>query len=154
LTAGSLGDLLEPTRTKGYESDEKTVRMTAIRPRIIAAGGVAVCVLGAASATSSLPTSAAPSPCTAAGLATAASGVLNEAGAYLDSHPGANDVLTAAAGQSPEDARASVRGYFLAHPNEALDLQGIARPVTDLRNQCNVSVTPSQLAMLYEAVSR
>jgi hypothetical protein len=46
-----------------------------------------------------------------------------------------------------------VRGYFAAHPNEFLDLQNIARPLSDLRNQCNVSVSPSQLAALWDALS-
>jgi hemophore-related protein len=62
-------------------------------------------------------------------------------------------VLTAAASQSPADARSSVRGYFGAHPNEFLDLQNIARPLSDLRNQCNVTLSPSQLAALWEALS-
>lgn len=118
----------------------------------IAFGVVAVCVLGAV-ATTSQTAGAAPSSCTASGLATTASGVLSATGGYLDSHPGANDVLTAAASQSPADARSSVRGYFAAHPNEFLDLQNIARPLSDLRNQCNVSVSPSQLATLFDAVS-
>jgi Haemophore, haem-binding len=39
-----------------------------------------------------------------------------------------------------------VRGYYLAHPNEFLDLQNIARPLTDLRNQCNMSVFQRWLA--------
>jgi heme-binding protein len=72
---------------------------------------------------------------------------------YLDSHPGANDVLTNAVSQSPADARSSVRGYFAAHPNEYLDLQNIARPLTDLPKQCNVSMSPSQLAALFDALS-
>jgi heme-binding protein len=118
-------------------------------------GVVPVGFLGAVAAlTITSPTAgAAPSPCTASGLATTASGVLSAAGGYLDSHPGANDALTAAASQSPADARSSVRGYFAAHPNEFLDLQNIARPLSDLRNQCNVSVSPSQLATLWDALS-
>jgi heme-binding protein len=118
-------------------------------------GVVASCLLGAvaAAATTPSPAGADPSPCTASGLATTASGVLNAAGGYLDGHPGANDVLTAAVSQSPADARSSVRGYFTAHPNEALDLNNIAQPLRDLGKQCNVSVTLSQLAMLGDALS-
>jgi heme-binding protein len=117
-------------------------------------GVVPVSVLGAVAAvTIASPTAGAAPPCTASGLATTASGVLSTAGGYLDSHPGANDVLTTAVSQSPADARSSVRGYFAAHPNEFLDLQNIARPLSDLRNQCNVSVSPSQLATLFDALS-
>jgi hemophore-related protein len=99
------------------------------------------------------PTASATGPCTASGLATTASGVLASAGGYLDGHPGANDVLTAAGTQPPDEAKAAVRGYFLAHPGEFVDLQGIVAPLKDLRNQCGVSVTPSQLATLFDTLS-
>jgi heme-binding protein len=98
------------------------------------------------------PTAAAD-PCSASGLSATASGVLNAASGYLDSHPDANNVLTAAVSQPPADARSSVRGYFLAHPGEALDLRNIAKPLTDLRGQCNTSVSPDQLAALFDALS-
>nr|WP_090338868.1 heme-binding protein [Mycolicibacterium malmesburyense]CRL66882.1 exported protein [Mycolicibacterium malmesburyense] len=105
----------------------------------------------AAGALTSAPTATA-APCTASGLATTASGVLNQAGGYLESHPGANEVLTAAATQPPQDARAAVRAYFTAHPNEYLDLRGIAAPLTDMRAQCGIAVSPGQLATLFEAM--
>jgi heme-binding protein len=118
-------------------------------------GAVAACIVStlAAAATESPTAGAAPGQCTASGLATTASTVLSSAGGYLDSHPDANDVLTAAASQSPADARSSVRGYFMSHPNEFLDLKNIARPLTDLRSQCNVSVSPDQLATLFDTMS-
>jgi len=92
-------------------------------------------------------------PCSASGLATTASGVLSAAGGYLADHPGANDVLTAAVDQPPEAAKSTVRGYFISHPNEYFDLQNIASPLKDMRNQCGVSVSPAQLALLFEQVS-
>lgn len=97
--------------------------------------------------------SATPDPCSASGVAATASGVLNSASGYLDGHPDANNVLTAAVNQSPEDARSSVRGYFISHPGEALDLKGIAQPLLDLRGRCNASVSPDQLAALFDALS-
>ena len=113
-------------------------------------GVMAGCVLGVAIA----PTAAAsPDPCSASGVAATASGVLNSASGYLDGHPDADNVLTAAVNQSPADAKASVRGYFLSHPGEALDLRGIAQPLIDLRSRCNTSVSPSQLAALFDALS-
>ena len=96
---------------------------------------------------------AAPDPCSASGVAATASGVLNSASGYLDGHPDANSVLTAAVNQSPADAKSSVRGYFLGHPGEALDLKGIAQPLLDLRSRCNTSVSPDQLAALFDALS-
>jgi heme-binding protein len=86
-------------------------------------------------------------------VAATPSGVLNTASGYLDAHPGANNVLTAAVNQPPADARSSVRGYFIGHPGEALDLKNIAQPLLDLRGQCGTSVTPDQLAALFDALS-
>ena len=116
-----------------------------------ALGAVVVCAFGVA-AGASMPTAAA-APCTASGLATTSSGVLAEAGGYLANHPGADNVLTTAASQSPEDARASVRGYFAGHLGELNDLQNIARPLRDLRNQCGIAISPGQLALLFDQVS-
>ena len=105
-------------------------------------------------AVSTSPTAgAAPDPCTASGLAATSSGVLNAASGYLDAHPDANNVLTAAVNQPPADARSSVRGYFLSHPGEALELRSIAQPLIDLRGQCNAAVSPDQLAALFDVLS-
>src|ERR1700733_3704292 len=109
-------------------------------------GVVPVLALCAAAAVSTSPTAgAAPDPCTASGLAARASGVLSAASGYLDSHPDANNVLTAAVSQPPADAKSAVRGYFIGHPGEALDLKNIAQPLINLRGQCNTSVSPDQL---------
>ncbi|WAJ45907.1 heme-binding protein [Mycobacterium sp. Aquia_216] len=113
--------------------------------------GVAVgCVLCVTIAPTAV---AAPDPCSASGVAATASGVLNAASGYLDGHPDADNVLTAAVNQSPADAKSSVRGYFLSHPAEALELKGIAQPLLDLRSRCNTSVSPDQLAALFDALS-
>ncbi len=109
--------------------------------------GCVLCVMGAPTA------GAAPDPCSASGVAATASGVLNAASGYLDGHPEANNVLTAAVNQAPADAKSSVRGYFLGHPGEALELKGIAQPLLDLRSRCNTSVSPDQLAALFDALS-
>ena len=105
-------------------------------------------------AISTSPTAgAAPDPCTASGLAATAGGVLNGASGYLDAHPDANTVLTTAVNQPPADAKSSVRGFFLSHPGEFMDLKNIAQPLLDLRGQCNASVSPSQLAALFDVLS-
>ena len=114
------------------------------------AGAFAASALGGVIACTVVIPTAGAAPCTASGLATTASGVLSQAGAYLDAHPGANDVLTAAGNQPPDEARSSVRGYFTAHPGEFLDLRAIASPLSDLRNQCGIALTPSQLALLFD----
>lgn len=126
------------------------IMRTAFRRGI--AGAFAACALtGVAVGTVAPPTAGAAGPCTASGLAETASGVLGAAGGYLDAHPGADDVLTTAGGQPRDEAKSNVQAYFLAHPGEFLDLKQIAQPLTDLRNQCGVSVTPGQLAALVES---
>lgn len=106
---------------------------------------------GFASLTIAVPTAAA-APCSASGLASTAGGVLAQAGAYLDAHPGANDALTNAG--SSGDAEGAVRAYFTAHPSEFFDLKNIARPLTTLRGQCGgMSVSPAQMSALFDALS-
>jgi hemophore-related protein len=115
------------------------------------AGAFAACALTAVAGTIVAPTASAADQCSASGLATTASGVLASAGSYLAVHPDANDVLTAAGSQPRDEATSNVQAYFLSHPGEFLDLKGIAQPLTDLRNQCGVAVTPGQLAALVES---
>lgn len=124
---------------------------TTLRRGIAATFGA--CAVGALVAgTIALPAATA-APCKASEFASTASGVLASAGSYLDAHPGADDVLTASADQPAAEAQASVRGYFTAHPNEFLDLQNIVAPIKNQRSQCGVSVTPGQLAALFDALS-
>jgi heme-binding protein len=126
-------------------------RSATVRRRVVADVIIASALSGVvATTTIALPTASA-APCTASGLAGTASGVMASAGTYLAAHPGADDVLTKAGSQPTGEAKASVQSYFLAHPNEFLDLKGIAQPLTDLRNQCGVSVSPGQLAALVES---
>jgi heme-binding protein len=119
-------------------------------PRVIAMA--AACALGATAAVITAPAATA-ADCTASGLSTVAGGVLAEAGGYLAGHPGANNVLTAAATEPPDVARANVRGYFTSNPGEFLDLRRIAAPLQDLRNQCGIAVSPGQLATLFDTMS-
>jgi hemophore-related protein len=77
---------------------------------------------------------------------------LGAAGQYLDAHPDANQALTDAGAQGPQ-AESSLRSYFTGHPQQFLDLKGIARPLTDQKNQCNTTVSPAQLAALLNALS-
>ncbi|OMC04182.1 hypothetical protein A5735_06205 [Mycolicibacter heraklionensis] len=124
----------------------------------LALGAAAVGILGAVAAstlTNSAPAAdAAPAPCTAAGLASTASGVLSQAGGFLNEHPEANDVLTSAATLPADQAKSSVQGYFIGHLDQLSTLQGIAQPLTDLKNQCGIAVSPTQLATLLETVSK
>ncbi|MEU0494306.1 heme-binding protein [Mycobacterium sp. NPDC006124] len=127
--------------------------MTFSLVRCGAIGLVGACAAGSLVAGAGVLPVADAAPCKASGFAATASGVLSSAGAYLDAHPAADDVLTAAASQPPEVARTSVRGYFIAHPGEFLDLQRIVQPLKDVKAQCGVDLSPSQLASLFEALA-
>jgi heme-binding protein len=114
----------------------------------------ATCALGGlAAATIAIPTATADPNCTASGFSHTASGVLASAGAWLDTHPQANDVLTAA-GMQGAGAETSVRDYFVAHPQEYQELRGIVAPLIDLQHGCNAAIQPMQIAALYQALSQ
>jgi heme-binding protein len=117
--------------------------------RVLAAGALG----GVAAATIALPSASAQPQCTAAGLSDALGTVSTATGAYLAAHPGANDVVTNAGSMAPGDGENSIRMYFAAHPQEWSDLQGIARPLANLRQQCNVDVAPAQIARLFDAMA-
>jgi hemophore-related protein len=44
---------------------------------------------------------------------------------YLDAHPGANQVVTAAYHRPRSDAAANIRGYFIGKTQEYYELRGI-----------------------------
>ena len=109
-------------------------------------GGVAI-----ASAAAVAPTaSAAPGEgCSASQVAGTVGSATTAARQYLDSHPGANQVVTAAMHQPRPEAEASLRGYFTANPGEYYDLRGILAPIGDTQRTCNVTVLPADLQSAY-----
>jgi hemophore-related protein len=127
------------------------MRMPANSLRRGLCGAYVICAIGGAIAVALPPASAAPDPCTASNLATTVSSVAGAAGQYLDAHPDADQALTSA-GQQPSGADAAVKSYFLANPGEFLDLRGIARPLTDLKSQCNATVSPASITSLFQAL--
>jgi hemophore-related protein len=131
-----------------------TISVTAVCRGFV--GAFATCALGGvAAATIAIPTAGAQPPpgCTASDFSHVASGVLNTAGGWLDTHPEANDVLTAA-GMQGAGAETSVRDYFVAHPQEFQELRGIAAPLIDMQHGCGAAIQPMQIAALYQALSQ
>jgi heme-binding protein len=117
-------------------------------------GVLAVGVIGGLVAgTIALPTAAAQPQCTASGLSNALGTVASATGAYLSSHPGANDVVTNAGALPAGDAENSIRLYFATHQQEWAELQAIAQPLRSLRNACSVDVAPAQIARLFDAMA-
>ena len=122
---------------------------TAVRRGLF--GAFATCAVTAV--TVAIPPAGAQPDCTASGFSHTASGVLAAAGAWLDTHPDANNVLTAA-GMQGAGAEQSVRDYFTGRPQEYQELRGIAAPLIDLQRGCNTAIQPMQIAALYQALSQ
>ena len=106
-------------------------------------GGLAAATIAAPSAT------AAPEQCSASAVSGTVSSVTGSARAYLDSHPGANQAVTAAFNQPRPQAADTLRGYFTNNPQEYNDLRGILSPIGEVQQQCNVTVLPPDLASAY-----
>lgn len=106
-------------------------------------GGLVAATLITAPAASAAP------DCSASGVANTVSTVTGEARDYLNTHPGANQAVTAAKGQPRPEAEANLRGYFTANPQEYYDLRGILAPIGATQSTCNVNVLPPDLASAY-----
>jgi hemophore-related protein len=126
------------------------MRFNGSRARRVVAGAFATSALGAVLAMAVAPVTNAAPACSAAGFVSTVSSVTAAAGQYLDSHPDANDAFTRAGSQG-QGAEASLRTYFVSHPDQYNDLRAIARPLTDLRSQCNSNVGPDQISALLQA---
>ena len=71
----------------------------------------------------------------------------------LESHPGANDVVTNAGAMSHRTVR--IRFGRVSSPirRSGARLQAIAQPLRSLRQQCNVDVAPAQITRLVDAMA-
>ncbi len=110
----------------------------------------ALLVSGVAAAVTVAATAAATPDCSPEALANTVGSTSNSARQYLQSHPDADDVVTAAEGQPRPVAAANLRGYFTAHPQEYYALRGILTPIGDAQRQCNTTLLPPDLASAYD----
>lgn len=95
------------------------------------------------------PTAWAAPDCSAAGVSNTVSAVTGSASQYLNNHPGADAVVTAARNQPRGQAATDLRNYFTAHPQEYVELRGILAPIGDTQRQCNTSVLSPDLESAY-----
>jgi heme-binding protein len=119
---------------------------------MLAAGALGVL----AAATVALPSASAEPECTAAGLSSALGPVATATGAYLASHPDANQVVTAAGALPPDEAEKSIKIFFATHPQQWVEMRAIARPLADLRQQCPAQAAgpPPDLGKLFDAMAK
>lgn len=126
---------------------------TTTRKNRIGAAGISAAFLGGGLATATLAApavNAAPADqCSASGISGTVSSVTGAARQYLDTHPGANQAVTAAMNQPRPEAAANLRGYFTANSQEYFELRGILAPIGDVQRTCNVTVLPGELASAY-----
>jgi heme-binding protein len=107
-------------------------------------GGVAAATLAAPSAV------AAPQGCSAGEVADTVSSTWSNARQYLNTHPDANQVVTAAFNQPRGQAATDLRNYFTANPGQYYDLKGILSPIGDKQRQCNTTVLSPSLQSAYD----
>lgn len=96
------------------------------------AAGLLLCTAGQAAA------DPAPRPpnCSAADVAGVAAGVATALSGYLFTHPDVNGFYTGLQDQPKDQIGGEVQRYFGANPQEEADLEGIRRPLTDIRERC------------------
>lgn len=87
---------------------------------------------------------AAPSDCTAAGMASTISTVSKALSEYFTAHPDANQALIDATRQSAFGAIGAFNSYFAEHPQEADDIRAIKQPLVDFQNRCGLQVEPAE----------
>src|SRR5690242_2198164 len=111
------------TATDSQLKEEMEVKFSVTTARRGIVGACAGSLLaGFAAATIVAPSAGAATGCDAGTVAGTVSSTTGSARAYLDSHPGANQAVTAAMGQPRPQAAATLRGYFTANPQEYYDL--------------------------------
>jgi hemophore-related protein len=126
------------------------MNFSGIAARRHVAGICAASLLGALGvATLAAPAASAETDCSAAAVSGTVSSVTGSAHQYLSTHPGANQVVTAAHSQPRSAAEANIRGYFTANPQEYYELRGILAPIGDVQQKCDVTVLPPDLQSAY-----
>jgi heme-binding protein len=107
-------------------------------------------LLGAAAAALvAAPTASAAPNCHPDAVAGTVSAVTGAASAYLNAHPGANQVVQAARTLPRAEAAAGIRAYFTANSQEYYELRDILAPIGDTQRQCNVALLSPELASAY-----
>lgn len=110
----------------------------------VALGGAGTAGQGAPAAT------AKADPCAASQIARTVSSVAESTGDYLDSHPQANQAMTAVL-QQPAQSMASLKNYFEANPTTVSDLETISEPLTGLSTQCKLPIGIPQVLGFVQA---
>jgi hemophore len=124
----------------------RTRRRVAAVFAVTAAGGVALTLTYQPTATAGVD------PCSASEVAKSIGMVATSTGTYLDSHPDANQALTAVSQQQPGPQSVAVlKTYFDAHPQEGSAIQQLQQPLVTLSSRCKLPLTLPQLMGLMQS---
>ncbi|UXA17515.1 heme-binding protein [Mycobacterium sp. SMC-4] len=89
----------------------------------------------------------APAPdCSAASVAGTVGSAAASEGAYLTANPDANEALSAISAQSQDQAQTAYQEFFEQNPEVAQELSSIHQPVSALKAQCDLQLTPTPVA--------
>jgi hemophore-related protein len=146
-----LGFQVGGTATDTQSTKVKHMKFSGINARRGIVGACAGSLLaGFAAATITAPAAVAnPEQCSASSVSGTVSTTTGSARAYLETHPGANQAVSAAFSQDRAQAGVTLRNYFTANPQEYYDLRGILSPIGDLQRTCNIQALPPELASAY-----
>jgi heme-binding protein len=89
----------------------------------------------------------APAPaCTASSVAGTVSTAAASEGAYLMANPQTNEALTSISSQPQPEAQEAYQAFFAQNPQVEDQLKVIHQPVSALRSECGLQVTPTPVA--------
>lgn len=118
--------------------------MTTRQNRRIAGAFIGTVLGGIALSGLTAPIASADLDCSPAGVDSAVATVTQQARAYLNSHTDVNRALMTAALQPQAQAAQTIQGYATTNPQEYSEFRSILYPLSNLQNQCGVSVVPAE----------
>ncbi len=102
----------------------------------IGAGAIAGTLLSSAAGIAAADPTPRPPNCSAADVASVATGVATSLTTYLFTHPDVNAFYTGLQDQPKDQIGAQVQNYFSSNPQEEAELEGLRQPLTDIRERC------------------
>ncbi len=96
------------------------------------------------------PIAGAAPDCSPAGVDATSDKVMQQAQAYMNSHPDGNKMLMTAALQPRQQAAATISAYANTNPQEYAEFKSILAPLGTLQSQCGVQVVPAQYQWAFE----
>ena len=92
------------------------------------------------------PVPAPPFDCSASSVAGTVSTAAASEGAYLLANPQTNEALSTISAQPQSESQAAYDTFFAQNPQVKDQLTAIHAPVSALRNDCNVQVSPTPIS--------